>query len=165
MEHQSSRGSCFCGAVQFSVALLSKWVGHCHCTRCQRAHGAPFSLGRGSKPLRSQSTTRKPYCVGMSQVKADREASAVLGAARCSSKPSVGQGNCILPGRCFLSLFIVSPSYTATMRRTWNVSRYQIAFPRCPARHEHTEAQQPEPQPRSEPEQLFDRPHSEARVR
>jgi hypothetical protein len=42
MNQSSSRGSCLCGAVTFSVSLPSKWVAHCHCTRCQRAHGAPF---------------------------------------------------------------------------------------------------------------------------
>lgn len=35
-------GSCLCGAVRFSAALPALWVAHCHCTRCQRAHGAPF---------------------------------------------------------------------------------------------------------------------------
>ena len=31
-----------CGALGFSVKFPSKWVVHCHCTRCQRAHGAAF---------------------------------------------------------------------------------------------------------------------------
>jgi hypothetical protein len=35
-----ARGSCLCGAVNFTLRLPSKWVAHCHCTRCQRAHGA-----------------------------------------------------------------------------------------------------------------------------
>ena len=47
MENSSSHGSCLCGAVQFSVPLPSKWVAHCHCTRCQRAHGAPFVTWAG----------------------------------------------------------------------------------------------------------------------
>jgi len=38
----SSRGSCLCGEVGFVAALPSKWVAHCHCSRCRRAHGAPF---------------------------------------------------------------------------------------------------------------------------
>ena len=42
MQASSSRGSCLCGAVQFDTRLPSRWVAHCHCTRCQRAHGAPF---------------------------------------------------------------------------------------------------------------------------
>jgi len=42
MQAQTSHGSCLCGGVQFSVDLPTKWVAHCHCTRCQRAHGAAF---------------------------------------------------------------------------------------------------------------------------
>ena len=42
MQQPSSCGSCLCGAIRFSMSLPSKWVAHCHCTRCQRAHGAPF---------------------------------------------------------------------------------------------------------------------------
>lgn len=35
-------GSCFCGAVQFEITLPTKWCAHCHCTMCQRSHGAAF---------------------------------------------------------------------------------------------------------------------------
>ncbi|MBN8489539.1 MAG: GFA family protein [Burkholderiales bacterium] len=35
-----SRGHCLCGAVQLQVRLPARWVAHCHCTMCQRAHGA-----------------------------------------------------------------------------------------------------------------------------
>ena len=38
----SASGSCLCGAVVFRITLPTKWVAHCHCTRCQRAHGAAF---------------------------------------------------------------------------------------------------------------------------
>ncbi len=37
-----ARGSCLCGAVTFGMELPTKWVAHCHCSRCQRAHGAAF---------------------------------------------------------------------------------------------------------------------------
>jgi hypothetical protein len=47
MNAQSSRGSCLCAAVQFAARLPTKWVAHCHCTRCQRAHGAPFVTWAG----------------------------------------------------------------------------------------------------------------------
>ena len=43
----SSRGSCLCGEVGFVAALPSKWVAHCHCSRCRRAHGAPFVTWAG----------------------------------------------------------------------------------------------------------------------
>ncbi len=42
MTAQSSHGSCLCGAVCFTATLPSRWVAHCHCSRCQRAHGAAF---------------------------------------------------------------------------------------------------------------------------
>lgn len=38
----SARGSCLCGAVRFTAKLPSRWVAHCHCSRCRRAHGAAF---------------------------------------------------------------------------------------------------------------------------
>lgn len=40
-------GSCLCGAVRFSAQLPSKWVAHCHCTYCRRAHGAAFVTWAG----------------------------------------------------------------------------------------------------------------------
>ena len=36
----TASGKCLCGAVCFTATLPSKWVAHCHCTLCQRAHGA-----------------------------------------------------------------------------------------------------------------------------
>lgn len=38
----SANGRCLCGALQFSVRFPTKWVAHCHCTMCRRAHGAAF---------------------------------------------------------------------------------------------------------------------------
>ncbi len=38
----SSHGGCLCGDVRFSVDWPSKWVAHCHCSMCRRAHGAAF---------------------------------------------------------------------------------------------------------------------------
>ena len=35
-------GSCLCRVIQFSVQLPTLWAAHCHCTQCQRAHGAPL---------------------------------------------------------------------------------------------------------------------------
>ncbi len=40
-------GSCLCGAVRFRATLPTKWVAHCHCTYCRRAHGAPFVTWAG----------------------------------------------------------------------------------------------------------------------
>jgi hypothetical protein len=33
-------GSCFCGAIRFSVQMPSLFCGHCHCRMCRRSHGA-----------------------------------------------------------------------------------------------------------------------------
>jgi hypothetical protein len=35
-------GSCLCEAVTFEVTPPTRWCVHCHCSLCQRAHGAPF---------------------------------------------------------------------------------------------------------------------------
>ena len=42
-----AHGSCLCGAVRFRASLPTKWVAHCHCTYCRRAHGAPFVTWTG----------------------------------------------------------------------------------------------------------------------
>jgi hypothetical protein len=42
MTEESTHGSCLCGAVRFTAGLPSRWVAHCHCTYCRRAHGAAF---------------------------------------------------------------------------------------------------------------------------
>ena len=35
-------GSCLCGNVRFDYEPPSLWSSHCHCSLCQRAHGAAF---------------------------------------------------------------------------------------------------------------------------
>ncbi len=50
----SASGSCLCGAVQFTVRLPSRWMAHCHCTRCQRAHGAAFVTWVGADAAQAQ---------------------------------------------------------------------------------------------------------------
>lgn len=40
-------GSCLCGAVRVTARLPTKWVAHCHCTFCRRAHGAAFVTWAG----------------------------------------------------------------------------------------------------------------------
>jgi len=41
-ESKSVEGGCLCGAVRFAVTLPTMFCGHCHCTMCQRNHGAAF---------------------------------------------------------------------------------------------------------------------------
>ena len=38
----SSSGSCFCGAVRFTVEMPTLFCGHCHCSMCRRSHGAGY---------------------------------------------------------------------------------------------------------------------------
>ena len=47
MDTTVARGTCLCGAVRFRATLPSKWIAHCHCTYCRRAHGAPFVTWAG----------------------------------------------------------------------------------------------------------------------
>ncbi|WP_372870238.1 GFA family protein [Shewanella sp.] len=42
MTKKSLIGGCLCGAVKVEVEPPVKWVAHCHCSQCQRAHGAAF---------------------------------------------------------------------------------------------------------------------------
>ena len=42
MPDQRVSGSCLCGAVQFEIRLPTRWVAHCHCSMCRRAHGAGY---------------------------------------------------------------------------------------------------------------------------
>lgn len=54
MSSSEARGACLCGGVSFTAGLPSKWVAHCHCTRCQRAHGAAFVTFVGLEEQRVQ---------------------------------------------------------------------------------------------------------------
>ena len=40
MSEQTVKGACLCGAVQIQATMPSLWAAHCHCTQCQRYHGA-----------------------------------------------------------------------------------------------------------------------------
>jgi hypothetical protein len=42
-------GACLCGAVRVSVVGSSKWVAHCHCSMCRRAHGAGYVTWLGAR--------------------------------------------------------------------------------------------------------------------
>lgn len=39
-EEVTYEGRCFCGAVKFTVRAPTLWCAHCHCSMCQRIHGA-----------------------------------------------------------------------------------------------------------------------------
>jgi hypothetical protein len=76
MSEREVPGSCFCGAVRFSVRLPTLFCGHCHCSMCRRNHGAGyvtwfgaardrFSLSSGATDLvrfRSSSHGTRSFC-------------------------------------------------------------------------------------------------------
>ncbi len=39
----SIQGSCLCGEVRYAISSILGSADHCHCSMCQRQHGAPFS--------------------------------------------------------------------------------------------------------------------------
>jgi hypothetical protein len=43
----TASGACQCRRVRFHATLPSKWVAHCHCSMCRRAHGAAFVTWAG----------------------------------------------------------------------------------------------------------------------
>jgi len=43
----SAHGRCHCGAVRFAAAFPSRFVAHCHCESCRRAHSAAFVTWAG----------------------------------------------------------------------------------------------------------------------
>jgi len=42
-QNHLNSGSCLCGKITFAVKAFLPLVGHCHCTMCQKFHGAAFS--------------------------------------------------------------------------------------------------------------------------
>jgi hypothetical protein len=69
-------GSCLCGQIKYKIISEPKKVSHCHCTMCQKQHGAAFaSYGSipkvdliylsGShllKEYNSSSTIKRKFC-------------------------------------------------------------------------------------------------------
>ena len=53
MDPDFASGRCLCGAVSFTTRFPTKWVAHCHCTRCRRAHGAAFVTWVGVEQVRA----------------------------------------------------------------------------------------------------------------
>jgi hypothetical protein len=42
MPDSRASGSCYCGAIRFSIAMPTLFCVHCHCSMCRRSHGAAF---------------------------------------------------------------------------------------------------------------------------
>ena len=43
MSKANYQGQCLCGAVKYEADMISDEMGHCHCSMCQKFHGAAFS--------------------------------------------------------------------------------------------------------------------------
>ena len=43
MNDEVCLGQCLCGEVQFQAQGMSEKMAHCHCSMCQKFHGAAFS--------------------------------------------------------------------------------------------------------------------------
>jgi hypothetical protein len=43
----TTRGSCLCGAVAFTVGPPFRWFAHCHCAMCRKQHGSLFGTSLG----------------------------------------------------------------------------------------------------------------------
>ncbi|BAP43754.1 S-(hydroxymethyl)glutathione synthase [Pseudomonas sp. StFLB209] len=70
------QGSCLCGAIHYQLSAPLKALSHCHCTQCQKAHGAAFAsyasvarstllIDRGEHLLatyRSSPTVARQFC-------------------------------------------------------------------------------------------------------
>ena len=46
-EATAASGRCHCGRVRFVARFPSRFVAHCHCESCRRAHGAAFVTWAG----------------------------------------------------------------------------------------------------------------------
>ena len=46
-EGSQARGRCHCGHVRFVADMPTRFVAHCHCESCRRAHGAAFVTWAG----------------------------------------------------------------------------------------------------------------------
>ena len=63
MEPSIVKGSCFCGAVEFEIELLTLFCAHCHCSMCRRPHGASFVTWTAVPPERLRVTRGEPDVV------------------------------------------------------------------------------------------------------
>ena len=76
MDDHKLTGGCLCGAVRYTVDGPVKYTSHCHCSMCQRCHGAVFgtyssirsdrlTIDRGRENIqvyRSSPPVRRSFC-------------------------------------------------------------------------------------------------------
>lgn len=56
-------GGCLCGRVRFEIEPPSRFLAHCHCDNCRRAHGAVFVTWLGVPAEQMRWTSGEPALV------------------------------------------------------------------------------------------------------
>lgn len=64
-------GGCLCGRIRYRAEGSPRWVGHCHCSMCRRASGAPYITWFSVKSENFRWTRGEPK-VHVSSAKAKR---------------------------------------------------------------------------------------------
>ena len=105
-------GSCFCGAVRFTATLPTKWVAHCHCSMCRRAHGAAFVTWAGFDEKRVAIDDRDSRLTWF------------------ASSPPAQRGFC---GRCGSTLFFRSERWPGELHIV--VANFETPLDRAPQAH------------------------------
>jgi hypothetical protein len=58
-------GACLCGAIRFEIETPTLFCGHCHCSMCQRNHGAGYvtwiAVPRDRLKILAGSEVLRPY--------------------------------------------------------------------------------------------------------
>lgn len=114
------QGACLCGAVRFTVPEPSLWAAHCHCTMCQRAHGAGFVTWLGTRAA--------------SSVIEDSEQQLRWHASSAEAE----RGFC---GRCGSSLFFRSSRWPGELHVSY--ANLSTAADRAPQSHVNFDSHQP----------------------
>lgn len=65
MDNQSLSGSCFCGAVTYTMTAQPLVVHGCHCTYCQIQTGGPFAINAVIETDNLELTRGKPEGISM----------------------------------------------------------------------------------------------------
>jgi hypothetical protein len=108
----SAKGGCHCGAVRFVARFPSRFVAHCHCESCRRAHGAAFVTWAG-------------FPSSQVEIVAGRDALATH-----ASSPGVARSFC---GECGTKLFFTSDRWPGETHVV--LAAFDEPLDRAPAGH------------------------------
>jgi hypothetical protein len=86
MSERVIAGGCLCGAVRFEISDALERVVHCHCTMCQRAHGAAFVTWAPLPSERVRITRGDAEIVRYRSSEIGTRLSVAPAAARCSAR-------------------------------------------------------------------------------